>query len=62
MTAVALIVANFDIELEEFVHMDGPKSDRPPQDDAYYCGTAAMPPDRDMKIKLKRLEQIGLVN
>ena len=55
MAAIALIVANFDIELLEYVHKDGSKSDRGPKDDPWFCGTAAMPPDRDLKIRWKRI-------
>jgi hypothetical protein len=51
MATVALILLTFDIELEEYVKMDGSKSDRGPKDDPWYCGTAAMPPDRDMKLR-----------
>ena len=52
---IALIVVNFNIELEEYTMMDGSRSDRRPQDNKGYCGTGAMPPDRDMKIRWKRL-------
>jgi cytochrome P450 len=55
ITAAALLIINFDIELLEYVNSDGSKSDRPPKDDPSYCGTAAMPPDRDLKIRWKRL-------
>jgi hypothetical protein len=55
MAAIALIVLNFDIELEEYVKMDGSPSDRGPQNDPWYCGTAAMPPDRDLKIRLTKV-------
>jgi len=55
MSVIALIVVNFDIELEEYTMMDGSRSDRGPQDNKRYCGTGAMPPDRDMKIRWKRL-------
>ena len=54
MATIALIVLNFDIELEEYVKMDGSRSDRGPKDDAWYSGTAAMPPDRDLKIRLTK--------
>lgn len=55
MSAIALIVVNFNIEFEEYTMMDGSRSDRGPQDNQWYCGTAAMPPDRDMKIRWARL-------
>jgi cytochrome P450 len=55
MAAIALIVLNFDVEFEEYVLMDGTKSDRGPLDDPWYYGTAAMPPDRDLKIRWTRV-------
>ncbi len=54
ITIVALLVHNFDIELEGYVHEDGSKSDRGPKDNSWYCGAAAMPPDRDLKLRWKR--------
>ena len=54
MSAIALIVVNFNIEFEEYTMMDGSRSDRGPQDKKGYCGTGAMPPDRDMKIRWMR--------
>jgi hypothetical protein len=55
LSVIALIIVNFDIEFEEYTMMDGSKSDRGPQDNTWYCGTASMPPDRDMRIRWKRL-------
>ena len=55
MTSVALFIINFDIEFIEYTHHDGTKSDRGPLDDPWWCGTAAMPPDRDLKIRWKRI-------
>ena len=55
MAAVALLVVTFDVELLEYVHFDGSPSDRAPKDDQWWCGTAAMPPDRDLKIRWKRI-------
>ena len=55
MTTIALMVLNFDIKLEGYVKMDGSKSNRGPKDDPWYSGTAAMPPDRDLKIRLTRV-------
>ncbi|KAM3426276.1 hypothetical protein NHJ13734_009550 [Beauveria thailandica] len=53
--AIATIVTKFDIELLEWTHLDGTKSDRPAMDDKTYAGFIAMSPDRDMKIRWKRL-------
>ena len=52
---VALFVVNFDVEFEGYVHMDGSKSDRGPKDDHRYCGSGAMPPDRDLKVRWKKI-------
>ncbi|RDW73675.1 hypothetical protein BP5796_07117 [Coleophoma crateriformis] len=57
MAAIALILSNFDIEFLDYVNKDGTVSDRAPKDDPYYYGAAAMPPDRDLRIRWKRLEQ-----
>jgi len=56
MAAIALVVLTFEVDFEEFVGMDGGRSERGPLDDGWYCGTAAMPPDRDMRVRLRRLE------
>jgi len=54
ITAMSMLVLSFDIELEGYVHKDGTKSDRGPKNDPWYCGTAAMPPDRDLKLRWRR--------
>lgn len=51
MAAIAILVANLDIEFEEWVQMDGAKSDRAPLDNQSYCGVVAMPPDRDARVR-----------
>lgn len=55
MMAIAVIVAKFEIKLVDWVNLDGSKSDRLPRDDARFAGVIAMAPDRDVKIKWKRL-------
>ncbi|KAI3332060.1 cytochrome P450 [Xylariaceae sp. AK1471] len=55
MMAVAVLITKFDIELVEWTRMDGQRSDRDAQDDLAYAGFISMPPDRDMKVRLKRL-------
>lgn len=57
MAAVGIFVLKFDVELEEFVTMDGKRSERGPLDDVWYCGTAAMPPDRDLVVRLTRISR-----
>ncbi|KAK3312027.1 cytochrome P450 [Apodospora peruviana] len=53
--AVAAIITRFDVEFVEWTDMDGAKSDREPRSDERYAGSAAMPPDRDIKVRWKRL-------
>ena len=55
MLAVAIVVSRFDMEFVEWVKHDGSLSDRPARDDEDFCGAAAMPPDRDMMVRWKRL-------
>ncbi|KAI1342868.1 cytochrome P450 [Xylariaceae sp. FL0016] len=55
MMTLGLIVAKFDIEFVEWANMDGSLSDRAAEDNPDYAGAEAMPPDRDMKIRWKRL-------
>ncbi|TQN68328.1 Cholesterol 7-alpha-monooxygenase [Colletotrichum shisoi] len=52
---VAMLVTRFDMEFVEWTCKDGSKSDRPPVDDEHYFGSAAMPPDRDVRVRWKRL-------
>jgi len=54
MAAVALIVLNFDLEVLGFTNMDGTPSARRPHLDAAYHGAGVSPPDRDIKIRLRR--------
>ncbi|OLN93262.1 Cholesterol 7-alpha-monooxygenase 3 [Colletotrichum chlorophyti] len=54
MTLAALIT-RFEIEMIEWTHLDGSRSDRPAQNDLSYIGAVGIPPDRDMKIRWKRL-------
>ncbi|KAF6803898.1 cytochrome p450 family protein [Colletotrichum sojae] len=55
LLTVAMLVTRFEIEVVEWTHMDGTKSDRQPQDNEKYFGNAAVPPDRDVKVRWKRL-------
>jgi len=53
--AVAKFLTQFDIEFVEWTKLDGSKSDRGPLTNDKNFGAAAVPPDRDMKIRWKRL-------
>ena len=52
---LALLVARFDIEFVEWASFEGKRTEEPPCDDPKYSGAIAMPPDREMKIRWKRL-------
>lgn len=52
---LAALVTRFDLEFIEWTHPDQSKSDRPAQNDRSYIGAVGIPPDRDMKIRWKRL-------
>ncbi|KAK2007308.1 cytochrome P450 [Colletotrichum eremochloae] len=55
LLTIAMIVTRFDLEFVEWTCKDGSKSERPPIDDPHYFGSAAVPPDRDAKVRWKRL-------
>jgi len=55
MLTIAMFVSRFDIVPVGWVNMDGTPSDRPAKDDARWSGGASVPPDRDLKVTLKRL-------
>jgi len=55
MATLAIIVTTFDVEMVEWVSIDGKTaSDRPAQDNLKYSGSATLPPDRDLKIRWRR--------
>ncbi|KAK0736166.1 cytochrome P450 [Apiosordaria backusii] len=54
MMTVAILVTRFDLDFVEWVNKDGTPSDRPAQDDVSYAGAAAVPPDREMKVRFTR--------
>ncbi|KAI1407900.1 putative cytochrome P450 [Hypoxylon sp. FL1857] len=55
LAATALFVTSFEVESTWWTRLDGSPSDRPAQGDKYYSGTGGMPPDRDLKIRCKRI-------
>ncbi|OHE97164.1 hypothetical protein CORC01_07605 [Colletotrichum orchidophilum] len=55
LLTIAMLVTKFDMEFVEWTTLSGLKSDRAPVDDERYFGTAAVPPDRDVKVRWKRL-------
>ncbi|KAK3314442.1 hypothetical protein B0H66DRAFT_626942 [Apodospora peruviana] len=55
MVTLAIMTTTFDVEMVEWVRLDGKiKSDRPAQDDMKYSGSAAMQPERDLKVRWRR--------
>ncbi|KAH8820156.1 putative cytochrome P450 [Xylogone sp. PMI_703] len=56
LMTIGLLVSKFDIEFVEWTKLDGSPSDRPARNDERYSGAGAMPPDRDMKIRWKRIQ------
>jgi hypothetical protein len=59
LLAVAIFVANFDIEFEQWINEDGSNSARPAQDDGRYAAFIAMHPDREMVIRCRRSKNIA---
>jgi hypothetical protein len=55
MLAIAMFVTKFDMQFLEWINHDGSSSDREAFDNEKYCGAASVPPDRDMKIRWKRI-------
>ncbi|CAG8895705.1 unnamed protein product [Penicillium egyptiacum] len=55
LMTIAALVTRFEIEMIDWVHPNGSKSDRPPQNDQSHIGAVGIPPDRDMKIRWMRL-------
>lgn len=53
LLTIAALLTTFEIEFVEWTNPDGSRSDREPGNDETYAGT--MPPDRDARIRLKRL-------
>jgi cytochrome P450 len=55
LMTLAMIIARFDVEFVEWTTLDGKPSDREARDDPGYDGAIATPPDREMKVRWKRL-------
>ena len=52
---LAALVSRFEMEMIEWTHLDGSKSGRPAQNDQSLVGAVGIPPDREMRIRWKRL-------
>ncbi|KAL4981393.1 cytochrome P450 [Aspergillus falconensis] len=55
LMTLALLVTRFDIELIGWTHLDGAKSRRRAENDRSCIGAVGIPPDRDLKVRWKRL-------
>lgn len=56
MLTIAMLASKFEYEFVSWVDIvSGSPSDRPPINDPKYAGAAGVPPDRDMKVRVKRL-------
>lgn len=52
---LATLLTRFDIEMVSWTHPDGSKSDRAAQNSREHIGAVGIPPDRDLRIRWKRL-------
>lgn len=48
-------MTRFEFEFVEWMGVDGKKSDRPPRNDSKYEGSGGVPPDVDMKVRMRRI-------
>ncbi|MCJ1323140.1 hypothetical protein MMC15_008493 [Xylographa vitiligo] len=55
MLTAGLLVSKFDLEFVAWTMPGGAPADRPPRNDRRFCGSGSAPPDRDMRIRLRRL-------
>ncbi|KAM7214655.1 cytochrome P450 family protein [Rhypophila decipiens] len=55
MLTLATFVSRFDFEFVEWLRLDGTTSDRPAKNDGKYAGAAGVPPDRDMRLRWRRI-------
>ncbi|KAK0714186.1 cytochrome P450 [Lasiosphaeria miniovina] len=55
MITITMLVSRFDMEFVGWTTLDGGPSDRPARNDDRWAGGAAVPPDRDMKVRVKKL-------
>jgi len=55
MLTLAMFASRFDVEFVEWLDMDGTKAGRPAKNDGRYVGAAGMPPDRDMKVRWRKV-------
>ncbi|KAL2016801.1 hypothetical protein VTK56DRAFT_2970 [Thermocarpiscus australiensis] len=55
LLAAAMIVSRFEVEFVQWLKPDGSASERPAQDDKNYANSVAAVPDREMKVRWRRI-------
>ncbi len=50
-----MVISRFDIEFVEWIKGDGSPSERSALDDAGYANAVAAPPDRDIRVRWRRV-------
>ncbi|KAF4624105.1 hypothetical protein G7Y89_g14068 [Cudoniella acicularis] len=56
LITIALLVSKFEIEVVGWTKLDGSPSEREAGSDARFSGAGAMPPDRDLKMRWKKIK------
>lgn len=54
LTAVAIMVVKFEMQMVGFVGHDGKRSERGPEGDVKGAGAGALLPDRDLLVRIRR--------
>ncbi len=55
LLTVAMIITRFEIEFVEWLKPNGSRSNRPAQGNTNYANAVATPPDREMRVKWRRM-------
>ncbi|TWU75373.1 hypothetical protein ED733_000720 [Metarhizium rileyi] len=55
MIILAVLTTNFEVDFVRWTNADGTTSDRPAENDSRFFGVVAMPPDRDMEVRWRRV-------
>ena len=56
LTAIALVVLRFDLEMVGYIGDSGLTNQEPPKPKQNYAGGGVMPPDKDIKVRIRRHE------
>lgn len=55
LIVIAMMVSRFEIEFSEWLKPDGSTSERLAMNDVEYTNAGAVPPDREMKVRWRRV-------